>query len=1067
MKASINAFKGYNFQGTVYYYLLFMMDLQRKIEELDAEKLVNNNFDDIYVKSSNGNFYIQVKNYSNISFDDIVIDEDENVIVKGHEPIKSSKKSRYDKYVIFVKDLIIPNDKINSSLFEIDCYNKDNVFVVGYNEIDINEKIRKLYSDEKRYNDILLFADKKINSGSFKIKPNDLPKIYLFNQKLQEETANIRNMVLNDNDNIIYIIGQPGVGKSHLVNELEKNNQIKNFVLERLWVSDIDIDKIERLKFDNFIADISKQLFNTPQIKTVDDIIAELKARNCTLIIDGLDHVENYNKEELVKYMSFIDKFTDNKLLVFTRPLVADIKYKKVFIDNWTEIETNDYLDYMNISDYEDRMEIYRISKGYPIIVSFLAKHYLLNNEKLPKIEEIDSLNSFYDSLIKEGVIGLSIFLINNTYFKESELEFLLSKMGFEIVKEIIKRCPYLFSKKQDRLCLIHDSLNSYLRTKNPDYLKINEPIIEKISNELLNGNIGYLARLSAFSINQEIKVEVVKKYCNFDYLFEQLALTVDYEIFGDIINCFGNVISNNFNQFNLNEIYDYILLSESLKRNHHDGMYLLIVERLKYYLINDEINFDKIFSNGLLFHSLISFKERDYSPLANYYSSRFDDTDREVSEFSEALKESHEYFKIFDEKIEPEEYLKRKIKNVDISDLDSLIYLISYLYIHKKNYKKYEDVAIAIIDEKNESKAEQLFIGICREYNIRDFMAVGGIKKIKDYLFSLGVDNGDNYYKVNTLKQHIINYSNYGSFDSNKYICNYIRLANREKRKIDIESLGIYYYMYYQHKDYSLYKLPLALLIFYRRKYLNMSECINYIQESIEMSYKGIRSIMTDFYNLLNEEEFIEAKEYWNNRIYIEDLDVEKINSIDEKIVIEYFYKNIIQYHYPTKSIRSEEIENLLKSKYSNNILDAFAFHGFTIDEIPASDFDLTLLTSKTKDIKPFDERNYLIEDDEENILSHGISCVDLAKYTDGWYNTLPHVELFKLYDINEIKDKVKDIMNNAIFSFKIFSSYATRDILIGNYLLFMDLYSIADINWNVLYNSFIKFLELSLVKK
>ena len=129
------------------------------------------------------------------------------------------------------------------------------------------------------------------------------------------------------------------------------------------------------------------------------------------------------------------------------------------------------------------------------------------------------------------------------------------------------------------------------------------------------------------------------------------------------------------------------------------------MVERLKYYLINDEITFDKIFSNGLLFHSLISFKERDYSPLANYYSSRFDDTDREVSEFSEALKENHEYFKIFDEKIEPEEYLKSKIKDVDTSDLDSLVYLISYLYIHKKNYKKYEDVAIAIIDEKMKAK--------------------------------------------------------------------------------------------------------------------------------------------------------------------------------------------------------------------------------------------------------------------------------------------------------------------------------------------------------------------------
>ena len=36
MKASINALKGYNFQGTIYGYLLCLMDLERKIIELDA-----------------------------------------------------------------------------------------------------------------------------------------------------------------------------------------------------------------------------------------------------------------------------------------------------------------------------------------------------------------------------------------------------------------------------------------------------------------------------------------------------------------------------------------------------------------------------------------------------------------------------------------------------------------------------------------------------------------------------------------------------------------------------------------------------------------------------------------------------------------------------------------------------------------------------------------------------------------------------------------------------------------------------------------------------------------------
>ena len=52
---------------------------------------------------------------------------------------------------------------------------------------------------------------------------------------------------------------------------------------------------------------------------------------------------------------------------------------------------------------------------------------------------EIVSLNSFYDSLIKEGIMGMSIFLINNSYFKISELEELLSPVEFRVVNEIIE----------------------------------------------------------------------------------------------------------------------------------------------------------------------------------------------------------------------------------------------------------------------------------------------------------------------------------------------------------------------------------------------------------------------------------------------------------------------------------------------------------------------------------------------------------------------------------------------------------------------------------------------------
>ena len=39
---------------------------------------------------------------------------------------------------------------------------------------------------------------------------------------------------------------------------------------------------------------------------------------------------------------------------------------------------------------------------------------------------------------------------------------------------------------------------------------------------------------------------------------------------------------------YSINEIYEYVLLSECCNRNHHDGFYKLIIERIKYYIQNN-----------------------------------------------------------------------------------------------------------------------------------------------------------------------------------------------------------------------------------------------------------------------------------------------------------------------------------------------------------------------------------------------------------------------------------------------------------------------------------------------
>lgn len=1064
MKPSINALKGYNFQGSIYCYLLCLMDLEREIIELDAEVSVDNNFDDIFIKTFNDSFYVQVKNYKDITFDKIEINE-HMINIDGHSSIIIGNKKEYNNYILIIRNLELPKEKINSKIFGMNCIMIDNCYIIGFFDKECNQVIKSLYANEERYNNILLMADEKLNTGNFNFTIQDLPPLNLFEQKLQEETKIVRNFSLYNSD-ILFIIGNPGVGKSHLVNELEEKNIISNVIIERLWISENDKDKNNRLKYSNFIRDISYKVFNKSLIENEETIIKMLKESNITLVVDGLDHVENYNIEELELYFNFFKKFVGTKLIVLSRPLKHFIEYETMKLNSWTEQESMSYLDCLGISDYNTQLQIYDISKGYPIITSFLGKHFLLNGE-LPKIEEVKDIFDFYDKLISKGIAGLSLFLINNSYFKIKELEELLSKRECKILKEIIEQSRYLFSIHYDRVYLIHDSLNSYLRTKNPDYLEDNQESIKIIKNSINNGELRYLSRLNSISIDKEDKVNIVKKYCNFNFIKKAINKTIDYEMIQDIITEFESIISDNANSLDLNEMYEFILIKECTNRNHHDGFYQLIIERIKYYIKNNLISFDDIYSTGLLYYSYSCLIEKKYEPLLNLYSTRFNDADREISAFDESLENSVDYFNFLKEKINVEKYINENIKNVDINDKQVLIKIISYLYINKLQYKDYEKVAIAAIDEHDDKKAEELFIKISSEYNIRPFMAKWAIFEIKDYLFSLGIDNGNNYYKNKSLNEFIKKKAINGSFYTNNYICNYIRLAQFENRIIDIESVSLYYFMYHYRKDYSIYKLPLALIIFYRKKYINLEDCIKILDVSMEMSEKGIRTIMTDFYNLLTYEEYELAKMFWNKKIILEDLEPKKIDLLDETKVMEYFMEHVVKYHIYSRNIEYSDLRNLLESKYFKRIINVLKYYNFEIDSINVSNFKFDKYKKKDDyTLKNFEERDYIVKGDSENLKQNCISSIELAKYVDGWHNTLPYVELFDIYDIEDIQKNINDIVHNACFSYRIFNMYANRNEMLGNYLMLLDRYSISTINWDNLFICFLDFLSLSLIK-
>ena len=135
--------------------------------------------------------------------------------------------------------------------------------------------------------------------------------------------------------------------------------------------------------------------------RTKDEIIQYISGIKKTVIIDGLDHVENYRPEELEYFVSFIDTLKETtKVIVLSRPLKRDIHWKKQQLVNWNFEETRLVLDELyHITDHPVCKDIFDITNGYPILVRFVAEQYK-HSGQIQSLGKLESTNDYYEKII-------------------------------------------------------------------------------------------------------------------------------------------------------------------------------------------------------------------------------------------------------------------------------------------------------------------------------------------------------------------------------------------------------------------------------------------------------------------------------------------------------------------------------------------------------------------------------------------------------------------------------------------------------------------------------------------
>lgn len=321
-----NSLKGYTYQQSVFILLLGIMDTERTIGKIVVEAVDTKNFDDIYLrdvmidKCNKLSYRIQAKNYPNTSIDSIKVNG--NVLkINGNENSFDTE----DNNILIVNSTLI---ETNCEFMGFACIKKDNIIIIPLTPKQIAEKLDNMFSTEARELQIMHLADEITQDAIFEIDAEKLPNVIDMSIDLENRTILLRTVPDTFPYDITFIEGKPGVGKSHFVNEIcDKHPEA---VVYRFWIGSQDPNRNRRILFENFISEIGIKVYKTAKKVIIDELIDTIRVRDKLIIIDGLDHVENYNPQQLQDFVEFINKLVDVRVVVLSRPLKCNIEWKKV-----------------------------------------------------------------------------------------------------------------------------------------------------------------------------------------------------------------------------------------------------------------------------------------------------------------------------------------------------------------------------------------------------------------------------------------------------------------------------------------------------------------------------------------------------------------------------------------------------------------------------------------------------------------------------------------------------------------------------------------------------------------
>ena len=1068
-----NAMKGYSYQQSIFILFLALMDTERKISKITVEAVDTKHFDDIYVENVRceefglKSYRIQAKNYPNTTLEDVVI-TDHLVSVKGNQNDYDSS----DNNILVINSNLINTDSLFMGL---PCVIKKGIIIIPITPEQCAEKIDNMFSSEERALQIIHKADAITQNAKFEISIDELPAVIEMSVDLENETILLRKVPEDFPYQVTWIEGKPGVGKSHFVNEI--CDKYPDAIVYRFWIGSQDPYRNYRLQFENFIKEFGVKVYKSAKRVIIDDLIDVIRKEDKLIVIDGLDHVENYNPSQLEQYVEFINKLQNIRVIVLSRPLRKMLTWNKDILLDWTIDETRVYLGMVHqIHYYKIQRQIFNITNGYPIITYFVAADYTLNGKVKTADMSIKGINDYYDSLFvnqDKPSEAISIFSVGNCFFTWNELKtFYTDPELFDIIQEFVKTHPYLFKIIANRVSLIHDSFNTYLREKLTSFPRRKEITLEIVRKSLLKGSVEYMDRMQSFPLDDLFYDEMLKKYADFEEFKRLMHSTRDYNSIASLYLQLQKQLETRKETLDIYQLYSFSLLFEISQRNDLIGSDSMVFQMLKYMHSHEGIE-DCIFSSAYIWHVYLVCKQHE--KMAERYLANKNMSKHQYYELLEAINSD---CKFFEKKASIIKFtdIEKNLQDHEDTRLDVILadYFIS-IWINGNSDDKFYDLFTAYIDgDKNciiEIEQE------LKQYNIDHFWIEMGLSSAEYQLHELGYFEEKNKFRNSTLEDIIRKGAIKGSFEAVTLAESYLKLANHEKRDVDIENLAFAWSSYYEHKDYSVYTIEKALIVFETEGLLEEDESFELIAKLMNQSDKGISHLITDYINQKGVqyiEKLIKHKVFSdkNNPIRFWELEPALLDCFNKTDFATQFTE-LLGVHYHSKNIEYRDIASAMQSKYKGMVLDGIEYYEYSILSPPHdlySELDsrgIRYYGNVDEEKKEYIPLNYgcIHEDDFAYIKQKKIGYLDVAKYADGWYSCLPYVEVFSMYNKAEIQKDYLNIIHESMFARCSEGTYIGNwHLLIGNIIQFLKQYQIT-VDYSKLYGILIDFLDVSLI--